>query len=58
MLSSTESKSPIFLINNRYNSLRNSEKRVADYTQNHMDEVVILSLQGLAKRCETSDATV
>lgn len=54
----TETKSPIFLINNRYNSLRNSEKRVADYTQNHMDEVVILSLQGLAKRCETSDATV
>lgn len=31
---------------------------MADYTQNHMDEVVLLSLQALAKRCETSDATV
>ena len=38
--------------------MRNSEKRVADYVQNHMDEVVLLSLQGLAKKCETSDATV
>lgn len=31
---------------------------MADYTQNHMDKVVLLSLQALAKRCETSDATV
>ncbi|MCH8927381.1 MAG: MurR/RpiR family transcriptional regulator [Candidatus Marinimicrobia bacterium] len=31
---------------------------MADYTQNHMDEAVLLSLQGLAKKCGTSDATV
>ena len=51
-------KSPIYLINNRYNSLRKSERRVAEFVQKHMDEVVLLSLQGLAKKCGTSDATV
>ena len=51
-------KSPIYLINNRYNSLRKSEKSVAEFVQKHMDEVVLLSLQGLAKKCGTSDATV
>ena len=50
--------SPIYLINKRYNSLRKSEKRVAEYVQQHMDEVVLLSLQGLARKCDTSDATV
>ena len=51
-------KSPIYLINKRYNSLRKSERRVAEFVQKHMDEVVLLSLQGLAKKCGTSDATV
>ncbi len=51
-------KNPIYLINNRYNSLRKSEKSVAEFVQKHMDEVVLLSLQGLAKKCGTSDATV
>jgi RpiR family carbohydrate utilization transcriptional regulator len=51
-------QSPIFLINKRYNSLRKSEKRVAEFVQEHMDEVVLLSLQGLAEKCSTSDATV
>ncbi len=51
-------QSPNNLINKRYNSLRKSEKRVAEFVQEHMDEVVLLSLQGLAKKCITSDATV
>lgn len=51
-------KSPIYLINKRYNSLRKSERRVAEFVQKHMDEVVVLSLQALAKKCGTSDATV
>ena len=51
-------QSPIYLINKRYNSLRKSEKRVAEFVQEHMDEVVLLSVQGLAKKCITSDATV
>jgi len=49
---------PIFMINKRYNSLSKSEKRVAEYIQKHMDEAVVLTLQGLAKKCDTSDATV
>jgi len=53
-----ETKSPLYLINKRYNTLRKSEKRVAEFVQNHIDQVVALSLQGLAKRCSTSDATV
>ena len=53
-----KTKSPIYLINKQYSSLRNSEKRVAEFVQKHMDEVVLLSLQGLAKKCGTSDATV
>ena len=51
-------KRPIDLIHERYNSLRESEKRVARFIQNHAEEVVMLSLQALAKKCATSDATV
>ncbi len=51
-------KSPVYLINRRYNGLRKSEKRVAEFVQKHLDEVVLLSLQGLADKCDTSDATV
>jgi DNA-binding MurR/RpiR family transcriptional regulator len=46
------------MINKRYNSLSKTEKRVAEYIQKHMDEAVVLTLQGLAKKCDTSDATV
>lgn len=53
-----QTKSPLYLINNRYNSLRKSEKRVAEFVQKHMEEVVVLSLRGLARKCGTSDATV
>lgn len=51
-------KSPVYLINKRFNGLRKSEKRVAEFVQKHMDEVVLLSIQGLADKCGTSDATV
>ena len=51
-------KSPLYLINKRFNTLRKSEKRVAEFVQKHLDEAVLLTTQGLAKRCDTSDATV
>lgn len=54
----TQTKSPLYLINNRYNTLRKSEKGVAEFVQEHMEEVVVLSLSGLARKCSTSDATV
>ena len=50
--------SPIGLINNLYASLSKSEKKVAEYIQEHMDEAVLLTLQGVAKKCNTSDPTV
>jgi DNA-binding MurR/RpiR family transcriptional regulator len=51
-------KSPLYLINKRFNTLRKSEQRVAEFVQKHLDEAVLLTAQGLAKRCDTSDATV
>lgn len=51
-------KSPLYLINKRYNTLRKSEKRVAEFVQKHLDEAVLLTTQSLAERCNTSDATV
>jgi len=53
-----QTKSPLHLINIRYKTLRKSEKRVAEFVQGHMEEVVVLSLTGLARKCDTSDATV
>jgi len=50
--------SPITIINNLYPSLSKSEKKVASFIQEHMDEAVLLSLQGIAKKCSTSDPTV
>ena len=57
-MDTTQTKSPLYLINNRYNTLRKSEKGVAEFVQEHMEEVVVLSLSGLARKCSTSDATV
>lgn len=45
-------------INSRFASLSRSEQRVAHYVQRHPEEVVSLSLQALASKCNTSDATV
>lgn len=53
-----QTKSPLYLINNRYNSLRKSEKGVAEFVQAHREEIVLMTLSGLAKKCNTSDATV
>jgi DNA-binding MurR/RpiR family transcriptional regulator len=49
---------PINLINKRYNSLRDSEKRVAEFVQKRLEDVVLISLHGLALSSRTSDATV
>lgn len=45
-------------INNRFASLSKSERLVAEFVQAYPDEIVSLSLQALAERCEVSDATV
>jgi len=50
-------KNPLDIINNRYNSLRESEKKVARYIQGNFDQVLIMSLQTLAEKCSVSDAT-
>ncbi|MBK7979390.1 MAG: MurR/RpiR family transcriptional regulator [Ignavibacteriae bacterium] len=50
--------SPLNLINKRFNHLSKSEKTVAEFVQKHIDEVVVLTTQGIAERCKTSDATV
>lgn len=50
--------SPFDIINVRYNSLSRSEKKVADFVQKNANDLVFLSTQALAKRCETSDASV
>jgi len=51
-------KSPLYLINKRFNNLRKSEKRVAEFVQKNLDEAILLTTQGLADKCSTSDATV
>jgi RpiR family transcriptional regulator, carbohydrate utilization regulator len=51
-------KSPLDIISVRYNSLSNSEKKVADFVQKNAKDLVFLSTQALAKKCETSDASV
>jgi DNA-binding MurR/RpiR family transcriptional regulator len=51
-------QSPLDIINKRYSSLRKSEKRVAQFVQEHTEDIVTLTLQGIAASCLTSDATV
>ena len=51
-------QSPLDLINKHYSALRKSEKRVAQFIREHTEEAVMLSLQGVAASCSTSDATV
>ena len=51
-------QSPIDLINKRFTSLRKSEKRVAQFVQENSEDIVTLTLQGVAAGCSTSDATV
>jgi DNA-binding MurR/RpiR family transcriptional regulator len=47
-----------FLIKSRYASLRDSEKKVADYVLAHEGECRTLSLEMLAKKCGVSQPTV
>ena len=51
-------QSPLDIINKRYSSLRKSAKRVAPFVQEHTEDIVTLTLQGIAAGCSTSDATV
>ncbi len=51
-------KSPLNLISVLYNSLSRSEKKVADFVQKNANQLVFLSMAGLAKKCGTSDASV
>ncbi len=46
------------LLTNKFRSLTEAEKRVAGYVRENPAEVILLSLQALAERCGTSDATV
>jgi DNA-binding MurR/RpiR family transcriptional regulator len=50
--------SPLDIINVRYNSLSDSEKKVANFVQKNAKDLVFLSTQALAKKCKTSDASV
>lgn len=45
-------------LNNRYPSLRKSERKVADFVREHYSEVVLMPLLSLAKEAATSEATV
>jgi len=51
-------QSPLDIINKRFSSLRKSEQRVARFVQEHSEDIVTLTLQGIAQSCSTSDATV
>ncbi|MGQ9628913.1 MAG: MurR/RpiR family transcriptional regulator, partial [bacterium] len=46
------------MIDVKYDSLSDSERRVGDYVRWHPDKVVVSSLQALAEKCSVSDATV
>lgn len=46
------------MINNRFSTLTKSERRVAEFVQEHTEVVAVSSLQALAEKCDTSDATV
>lgn len=45
-------------INNRYPSLRKSERKVAKFVRQHYSEVVLMSLHAVAKAAGTSETTV
>lgn len=51
-------ENPLSLISLRLASLSQSERSVADYVLRNPSDVVLLSLQALAQRCQTSDSTV
>lgn len=46
------------IIRNAYPSLRKSEKKVADYILSHYEEIPLLNITELAKRSDTSEASV
>jgi DNA-binding MurR/RpiR family transcriptional regulator len=50
--------SPILKMRALYNSLRKSEKKVADYIQAHPDEVILSSITNLAEKVGVSEASI
>jgi DNA-binding MurR/RpiR family transcriptional regulator len=53
-----ETPALILQMKSQLNSLTKTERRVADYIIDHPDDVIYLSVAGLAEKSETSDATV
>ena len=53
-----KAENPLSLVEKHYDKLSKVGKRVADYVQMHPDKTILLSLQGLSKKCSVSDASV
>lgn len=53
-----KAENPLSLVEKHYDKLSKVGKRVADYVQMHPDKTILLSLQGLSKKCLVSDASV
>ena len=53
-----ENIEPILKIRSLYPSLRASEQKVADYIENHLNEIVYLSISNLAEKSGVSQASV
>lgn len=49
---------PLILIRARYNSLRTSEKKVANYILENPDEIIYSSITNLAEKCKVSETSV
>lgn len=45
-------------IRTKYNKLSSSQKKIADYVLKHPDEIPLLTLNSLSKKCNTSETTV
>jgi DNA-binding MurR/RpiR family transcriptional regulator len=57
-LSGDQTKGCLLRIRSRYNSLRQSERKVADYVLAHAEEVIRLSVTEVGRRAGVSDAAV
>jgi DNA-binding MurR/RpiR family transcriptional regulator len=49
---------PILKMRAIYPSLRDSEKKVVDYIQAHINEIIYLSISNLAEKCGVSEASI
>lgn len=53
-----QQKSPIQLIEDHYDRLSKTERRVADYIRRYPDKTIISSLQAVSNKCSVSDTSV